>query len=72
MKASVRAISISGGPASRELNPLQRPSWPPERVWPFETSRLDANATRLAVTDVGDGPALMFVHTGFWSFVGAT
>lgn len=69
MKASVKAISTSGGPASRELKPLQRPSWLPERVWPFETSCLDANGMRLAVTDVGDGPALLFVHTGFWSFV---
>jgi haloalkane dehalogenase len=48
---------------------LQRPAWLPEGVWPFQTSALEAAGCRIAFTDVGTGPALLFVHTGFWSFI---
>jgi pimeloyl-ACP methyl ester carboxylesterase len=51
------------------LVPLSRPVWLPESVWPFETSALYIDGTRIAVTDVGHGPVLLFVHTGFWSFI---
>jgi len=36
-------------------------------VWPFQTSALEGS--KIAVTDVGRGPVLLFVHTGFWSFI---
>jgi len=48
---------------------LPRPQWLPERVWPLQTSALEIEGCRIAVTDVGRGPVLLFVHTGFWSFV---
>jgi len=48
---------------------IQRPYWLPETVWPFETSALEIEGSRIAVTDVGKGPVLLFVHTGFWSFI---
>ena len=48
---------------------IQRPYWLPETVWPFETSALELEGSRIAVTDVGKGPVLLFVHTGFWSFI---
>lgn len=48
---------------------LPRPDWLPERVWPFDTFGVKVEGTVIAVTDVGHGPALLFVHTGFWSFV---
>ena len=51
------------------LNFLARPGWLPEEIWPFETAALDVEGCRIAVTDVGRGPALLFVHTGMWSFV---
>ena len=51
------------------LRPLPRPSWLSERIWPFETRGLEFDGGTLAVTDVGQGPALLFVHTGLWSFV---
>lgn len=51
------------------LVPLQRPGWLPESVWPFHTTALNVEGTRIAITDVGQGPVLLFVHTGFWSFV---
>ena len=48
---------------------LRRPLWLPESVWPFQTSSLEVDGSRIAVTDVGQGPVLLFVHTGFWSFI---
>lgn len=51
------------------MTPLPRPAWLPESVWPFETSSLEFEGSRIAVTDVGRGPVLLFVHTGFWSFI---
>ena len=51
------------------LNSLRRPPWLPKSVWPFTTSALTVAGSKLAVTDVGMGPTLLFVHTGFWSFI---
>jgi len=48
---------------------LGRPQWLPESVWPFQTSALEVEGSRIAVTDIGHGPVLLFVHTGFWSFI---
>lgn len=51
------------------LQPFDRPSWLVENVWPFETRALEVEGSRIAVTDVGKGPVVVFVHTGFWSFI---
>lgn len=51
------------------VTPLPRPEWLPHSVWPFETSAVEVEGARLAVTDVGQGPVLLFVHTGFWSMI---
>lgn len=49
---------------------IPRPEWLPEAVWPFRTFGLETDsATTIAVTDVGRGPVLLFVHTGFWSLL---
>ena len=48
---------------------LNRPEWLSEQAWPWPTYRLDYGAGRVAVTDVGQGPPLLFVHVGSWSFV---
>ena len=55
--------------AAVPLVSLRRPSWLPESVWPFQSSTLKVDGSRIAVTEVGQGPVLLFVHTGFWSFV---
>ena len=55
--------------SSSSLVSLRRPVWLPESVWPFQTSALDVDGAKVAVTDVGQGPVLLFVHTGFWSFI---
>jgi len=51
------------------LKPLPRPEWLPKSQWPFQTVGLDLDGSTIAITDVGQGPVLLFVHTGFWSFV---
>lgn len=51
------------------LADLARPKWLPEKVWPFQTSEVEIEDCKIAVTDVGTGPVLLFVHTGFWSFI---
>jgi pimeloyl-ACP methyl ester carboxylesterase len=48
---------------------LRRPEWLPESVWPFQTSTLQVDGSSIAITDVGQGPVLLFLHTGFWSFI---
>lgn len=48
---------------------LARPRWLPESVWPHPLSSLEVDGTRIAYTDVGHGPVLLFVHTGFWSII---
>ena len=53
----------------RGLRPLGRPRWLPPAAWPFQTDALDVGGSTVAVTDAGHGPVLLFVHTGFWSFV---
>ncbi|HLW52261.1 MAG TPA: alpha/beta hydrolase [Candidatus Angelobacter sp.] len=52
-----------------QLVPLRRPAWLSKTVWPWQTSALQVGKTSIAVTDVGRGPVLLFVHTGFWSFI---
>jgi haloalkane dehalogenase len=51
------------------LTPVARPDWLPFERWPFDTSALNTPAGRIAVTDIGSGPTLLFVHVGSWSFV---
>jgi haloalkane dehalogenase len=54
---------------SPDRGALPRPEWLPESVWPFQTFGLEANRSVVAVTDVGEGPTLVFVHTGVRSFI---
>jgi pimeloyl-ACP methyl ester carboxylesterase len=51
------------------LATLDRPSWLPSSAWPWETYALSHPRGRIAVTDAGHGPTLLFVHVGSWSFV---
>ncbi len=49
--------------------PVLRPSWLTHSVWPFETYAADTGRVAVAVTEVGSGPSLLFLHTGLWSFI---
>jgi haloalkane dehalogenase len=53
----------------KTLAPLQRPNWLPPAAWPWETYALNRPEGRIAVTDTGQGPTMLFVHVGSWSFV---
>jgi pimeloyl-ACP methyl ester carboxylesterase len=48
---------------------LDRPSWLPSSAWPWPTRAVDYHTGRIAVTDIGQGPVLLFIHVGAWSFV---
>jgi pimeloyl-ACP methyl ester carboxylesterase len=61
--------SVSPADGAREIIAVGRPAWLAEDGWPFKTSSLAVNGRNIAFTDVGQGPALVFVHTGFWSFI---
>jgi pimeloyl-ACP methyl ester carboxylesterase len=50
-------------------NVIQRPAWLPVEQWPFAMAVLATPVGRIAVTDIGSGPTLLFVHVGSWSFV---
>ena len=51
------------------LSIIERPAWLPTSVWPWPTYALEHDTGRIAVTDIGSGPTLLFVHVGTWSFV---
>jgi pimeloyl-ACP methyl ester carboxylesterase len=53
----------------KTLATLDRPSWLPSSAWPWDTYALSHPRGRIAVTDTGRGPTLLFVHVGSWSFV---
>lgn len=53
----------------KTLATLDRPNWLPSSAWPWQTYTLGHGQGRIAVTDTGQGPTLLFVHVGSWSFV---
>jgi haloalkane dehalogenase len=53
----------------KTLTILDRPSWLPPSAWPWQPYALNHDQGRIAVTDTGQGPPLVFVHVGSWSFV---
>jgi haloalkane dehalogenase len=53
----------------KTLPVIDRPRWLTLPAWPWPTYVLDHDNGRLAVTDIGEGPPLLFVHVGSWSFV---
>lgn len=59
---------------------LARPGWLPEAQWPFairryhhrgpsENGKPGSAALAIHYTDEGQGPTLVFVHAGMWSFI---
>ncbi|WAM19457.1 alpha/beta fold hydrolase [Rhodococcus sp. JS3073] len=48
---------------------IDRPDWLSATAWPWPTRAVPTAGGRVAVTDVGRGPVMVFVHTGAWSFV---
>lgn len=50
------------------MTALALPPWLPPSVWPFRTRQLNVDGAAIAVSDAGDGPALLF-YTGIGSFI---
>lgn len=46
-----------------------RPEWLTAEEWPFPLSSLQVGGHRITYTDTGEGPVLLLVHAGMWSFV---
>jgi len=53
---------------------LERPEWLPPERWPFALQRYEHRPSGhkpivIHYSDEGDGPVLVFVHAGMWSFI---
>lgn len=48
---------------------IQRPDWLSEAVWPYKVRTAYLDGTPVAYTDEGDGPLLLLVHDGMWSYI---
>lgn len=48
---------------------IERPMWLPRDVWPYEIRSVVVDGTPVAYTDEGDGPVLLLIHDGMWSYV---
>jgi hypothetical protein len=46
-----------------KFDPLPRPPWLPEGVWPLTTVAIGVDAAKVAVSSVGGGPVPLFVYT---------
>lgn len=61
-------------PTINGIDSLERPEWLPRRQWPFTLRRYEhrlpgQDPVTIHYTDEGDGPVMMFVHAGMWSFI---
>lgn len=48
---------------------VERPDWLTDEAWPHPVHALRVGDDTIAYTDAGQGPTLLLVHTGMWSFV---
>lgn len=48
---------------------IDRPDWLDDQVWPFAIRTFHHDGKRIHYVDEGDGPTVVFVHAGMWSFV---
>ncbi len=48
---------------------IERPRWLPTEEFPFRLHRLDLASGEVSYIDEGEGPTLLLVHAGLWSFI---
>ncbi len=48
---------------------LERPGWLPHQEFPFRLRTLDLPSGNVSYIDEGEGPTMLFVHAGLWSFI---
>lgn len=53
----------------RDHPTIERPDWLTEQAWPYTIRSVAVGDDTIAYTDEGEGPALLLVHAGMWSFV---
>lgn len=51
------------------MTSIDRPSWLEPELYPFTIRYLELDGGTVAYLDEGEGPTLLFVHVGMWSFV---
>lgn len=61
--------NISGTTSPRPRAAPTKPRWLAWASYPFEVRTLRSPKGDIAFIDEGDGPPLLFVHVGMWSFV---
>ena len=67
--SDVQRLRAAAAATKPRCEPLPRPPWLSEAVWPFSTVSLRVDDANVAVTTAGSGPALLFVHTGLCSII---
>jgi hypothetical protein len=67
--SDVQRLRAAAAATTPRCEPLPRPPWLSEAVWPFSTASLRVGDANVAVTSAGSGPALLFVHTGLCSII---
>jgi pimeloyl-ACP methyl ester carboxylesterase len=65
----VQSLRAAAAATTPSCEPLPRPPWLSEAVWPFSTVNLRVDDVNVAVTSAGSGPPLLFVHTGWCSII---
>ena len=48
---------------------VARPEWLPTDVYPFHLRGIELPSGQVTYVDEGEGPVLLFVHAGMWSFI---
>jgi len=67
--SDVQSLRAAAAATTPSCEPLPRPPWLSEAVWPFSTVSLRVADENVAVTSAGSGPVLLFVHTGLCSII---
>lgn len=55
--------------AETEPSIVARPDWLHPEVWPFQVRGIAIGNSDVAYTDEGEGPTVLLVHDGMWSYV---
>jgi haloalkane dehalogenase len=48
---------------------ISRPDWLGHDVWPFDIRSIEVDGKLVAYTDEGEGPTILLVHDGMWSYI---
>lgn len=51
------------------IDQIERPAWLDPSTYPFTLRSIELTTGPVTYVDEGDGPTLLFVHAGMWSFI---